>query len=59
MVLNDTINTFEVISKYLEMEDERQKSLALLSVAFVAKASKPKGKRTLCGKQTKKGPRAS
>ena len=44
--------------KHLEMEDERQKSLTPLSVAFVAKGSKPKGKTLFRGKQTKKSPRA-
>ena len=30
MAYNDNIKTFEAISKHLEMEDERQKSLPLL-----------------------------
>ena len=58
MAHNDNIKTSKAISKHLEMEDERQKSLVPLSVAFVAKGSKPKGKRPFCVKQAKKGPRA-
>jgi len=38
------------------MEDERLKSLVPTSVAFVARGSKPKGKRLYHGKKAKKGP---
>ena len=55
MAYNKNIKTFDAISKHLEMEDERQKSLAPPNVALVAKESKPKGKRPSCGKQAKKG----
>jgi len=47
---NDNKKTFEAISKHLEMADERQKWLTPPNVAFVAKGSKPKGKRPIHGK---------
>jgi len=37
MAHNDNIKTFDTISKHLEIEDERQKSVAPPSVALVAK----------------------
>ena len=40
------------------MEDEHQKSLVPLCVAFVSKESKLKGKKPFRGKQAKKGPHA-
>jgi len=55
MAHNENIKTFDAVSKHLEMEDERQKSLAPLSVALVAKGGKSKGKRPFHGKQAKKG----
>jgi len=58
MAYNDNIKTFKAISKHLGMEDERQKLLVSLSVAFTAKGSKPKGKRFFRGKQAQKGRRA-
>jgi len=45
MAHNENIKTFDAISKHLEMEDERQKSLTPPSVALVAKGGKSKGKR--------------
>jgi len=55
MAHNENIKTFDVVLKHLEMEDERQKSLAPPSVALVAKGGKSKGKRPFHGKQAKKG----
>jgi len=55
MAYNKNIKTFNAISKHLEIEDERQKSLAPPSVALVAKGGKPKGKRPFRGKQAKRG----
>jgi len=56
MVHDESIKTFEAISKHLEMDDERQKSLLSYSVAFITKGSKPKGKRPFLGEQAKHGP---
>ena len=39
MAHSEHINTFETISKHLEMEEEHLKLYAPLSVAFVAKGS--------------------
>jgi len=47
MAHNDNVKTFDVVSKHLEMEDERQKSLAPPSVALVAKGGKMKGRRAI------------
>ena len=55
MAHNENIKTFDAISKHLEMEDKRQKSLVPPCVALVAKGSKPKGKRPFRSKQAKKG----
>ena len=57
MAHNDHINTFEAISKHLEMEEERLKQYAPSSMAFVAKGSGPKGRKPYCGKKPKKGHR--
>ena len=56
MAHNDSIKTFEVISKHLKIEDE--KILSRPNVALVAKGCKPKGKRPFCDEQVKKDPRA-
>ena len=56
---NDNIKTFDAVLKHLEMEDERQKSLAPLSAELVAKGGKLKGKRPFRGKQAKKSQPAS
>ena len=55
MAHNDNIKTFDAISKRLEMEDERQKSLTPPFVALVVRGSEPKGKRPFRDKQVKKG----
>ena len=45
MTYNENMKSFKVISKYLEMKDERQKCLPSSSVAFVPKERELKGKR--------------
>jgi len=54
MAYNENIKTFDAILKHLEMEDERQKSLAPPSVALVSRGGKSKGNRPFRGKQAKK-----
>ena len=54
MVHNDNIKTFDAVSKHLEMEDERERALAPLSVALVAKGGKSKGKRTFVASRPRK-----
>jgi len=43
MVHNENIQTLEVISKYLKVEEERLKAYNPSNVAFVAKGNGPKG----------------
>lgn len=57
MAHSDHINTFEAISKHLEMEEERLKQYAPSSMAFVAKGSGPRNRKPYRGKKPKKGPR--
>jgi len=58
MTHSEHIKTFEAISKHLEMEKERFKLYAPPSVAFVAKGSGPKARKTYRGKKPKKGLRS-
>jgi len=48
---NENIQTFEAISKHLEMEEERIKAYTLSNVAFVAKGSRLKGNMPYHGKK--------
>jgi len=54
MAYNENIKPFDAILKHLEMEDERQKSLAPPSVALVVKGTKPKGKRPFYANKPRK-----
>ena len=55
MAHSEHINTFEAISKHLEMEEERLKLYAPPSVTFVAKGLGPRGRKPYCSKKPKRG----
>ena len=56
MTHNENIQTFEAISKHLEMEEDRLKAYTPSNVVFVAKGNGPKGNNPCRGEKPKKGP---
>ena len=56
MTHNGNIQTSDVISKHLKIEEEPIRVYTSPTMAFVAKGCRPKSNRPYCGKKPKKGP---
>jgi len=54
MAHNESIKTFDTISKHFEMQEKRLKSLNPSSVPFATKGSKLKCKRAYCSSRLRK-----